>query len=376
MSEESFELRVSIRKLLIGLLLTVIPISLAGLFSITQSDKALEKMIGGHFKTIAESSSAEISHLVHDWVIEVTGIAMEPAIVDAVAAANRAYQGMNDDAVSARIQKIDQQWATPASDASVKEVLSTPASRLLRRHREHDPRLLRITVTDGKGATIAATHKTLDYYQADEEYWQNIYAQGRGAVSLTDILYDEATKSHYIGVGVPVLEEGTNRFIGTADALVDVSSIFPAVNRVQIGPSGRTLLVKEDGTVISASQAILPLKAKSDEYAAFLDAKSTLPAMGSGYLVADLRGAGRNLIGFADTGLKQNYPNLGWFVLVSQDAREAFAPIRLVGRLFGFVSLLGLASVTILAAYFALHRRRPFTEIGELRQERSQTAQA
>jgi membrane protease subunit (stomatin/prohibitin family) len=43
------------------------------------------------------------------------------------------------------------------------------------------------TVTDQKGAVVAATHKTLDYFQADEDFWQAAYAQGRGAINLTDI---------------------------------------------------------------------------------------------------------------------------------------------------------------------------------------------
>ena len=92
---------------------------------------------------------------------------------------------------------------------------------LARRDHELDPRILRITVTDAKGANVAMSHKTLDYYQADEEYWQNIYAQGRGAISVTDILYDQATKANYIGIGVPVTEEGSSQLIGTLDALVD-----------------------------------------------------------------------------------------------------------------------------------------------------------
>jgi len=300
---------------------------------------------------------------------------MEPAIVEAVSAANRSYQGMGEEAISAKIRKVDQSWDTPASNPAVQQILEAPGSRLLRRRRERSPRLLRITVTDEKGATIAATHKTLDYFQADEEYWQNIYAQGRGAVSLTDVLYDEATKSYYIGVGVPVLQEGSNRVIGTLDALVDVSSIFPLVNRVQIGPWGRAMLVKEDGTIISASQGVLSLKSKSEHYAAVQEAVQVDPGLGSGCLEANIRGAGRNLIGFADVGLKTDYPKLGWYTLVSQDAREAFAPVALVARLLGFLSLLGLASVTMLGAYFALHRKRPFTEIGDLREEKSKAAQ-
>jgi hypothetical protein len=76
------------------------------------------------------------------------------------------------------------------------------------------------------------------------------------------------------------------------------------------------------------------------------------------------------LIGFADTGLKRNFPKLGWIVLVGQNTSEAFAPIRTVERLLAFISVLGLVMVTIVAAWFALHRKQPITEIGELRRGR------
>ena len=37
-------------------------------------------------------------------------------------------------------------------------------------------------------------------------------------------------------------------------------------------------------------------------------------------------------VGFADTGLKHSYPNLSWVILMSQDQREALAPVRALGR--------------------------------------------
>ena len=78
-------------------------------------------------------------------------------------------------------------------------------------------------------------------------------------------------------------------------------------------------------------------------------------------------GSGRSeLIGFADTGLKQDYPNFGWVVLVCQDTRQAFLAARLVGRMIALISVMGLVMVTLLLAYFAMHRKEPFTEIGEL----------
>ena len=362
---ERYELRISLRKLLIGLLLTVIPICLAGLYAVHQSERALERTIGNQFKTVAEIVASEISRYVQNSVLDVAAIALEPAVISAVESSNRSYDGLQDAAVIAKIQKIDKEWATPATEIVAKEMLASPASRLLRRHRELDPRILRITVTDKRGATVAATHKTLDYYQADEEYWQNIYAQGRGAVSLTDILYDEATKSHYIGLGLPLTEERSNTVIGTIDTLIDVTSLLPMTNRLQMGPTARALLVKEDGTLIAGPQATLPMKLKSEEWEAVRDALGTLHGRQNGYMTAVLTGGGRHLIGFADTGLREHYPKLGWVLLLAQEQREALAPIRIVSRLVAFISLLGLVLVTLLAAYFALHRAEPITEIGD-----------
>lgn len=374
--EEKFELRVSLPKLLIGLLLTVVPISVLGLYSIAQSQKSLERTIGHYFKTIAEGTAVETAHFITDRVIDVGVLAAQPAIIEAVLASNRSYQGMTDAAIAAKIEKIDKTWNTTAADSIVKEMLGTRASRLLRRDHDLDPRILRITVTDAKGANAAMSHKTLDYYQADEEYWQNIYAQGRGAISVTDILYDEATKSNYIGIGFPVFEEGSSQFIGTLDAIVDVSAIFPIVNQVRIGSSGRTILVKEDGTVISAPGANLAMKLKSDEHAAMQEALRTSQGREIGYVVADIRGSGQNLIGFADTGLKRNFDKLGWIILVCQNTSEAFAPIRTVARLLAFMSLLGLVMVIMVTAWFTLRRKRPLTEIGDLRKEKGSGADA
>lgn len=374
--EENFEFRVSFRKLLIGLLVSLIPISLAGLYTITLSERLLERTIGNHFKTIADLTAADISQYVSNRVVDVATIAVEPLVITAVENANRAYQGLNEAAIGVRIEKIEKEWTTPSADAIVKEILSSQASRLLRRRCELEPRLLRITVTDERGATVAATHKTLDYYQADEKYWQDIYAHGRGAVSLTDILYDQATNSYYIGIGMPLNEEGSNRMIGTVDALMDVTSLLPLVNRLQLGPTARILLAKEDGTVISGPHVTLEARMKSQEWAAVRDAMGALEGRQTGYLTASSRATGKNLIGFSDTGLKQHYPNLGWTVLVAQDTREALAPMKVVGRLVAFMSLLSLFLITFLVVYFALHRRVPITEIGDLAHETPLTVPA
>ncbi len=163
-------------------------------------------------------------------------------------------------------------------------------------------------MTDAKGAVVAASHKTLDYYQADEDYWKNIYAQGRGAISLTDMLYDEATKANYIGVGVPLVEPASNLFIGTVDALVDVTHHVPDCHRAALGSTGRTMLVKDDGTVIIAPHADSATKLKAPEFLAVQDALGTLRGRDTGYVIAGVPGANFHCDRFRGHWFKAGFP--------------------------------------------------------------------
>jgi hypothetical protein len=368
MPGDSLELRISFKRLLIGLLLTVVPISIAGLYAITRSDRELQRTVGTHFKIFAEATAWEVSQFIHDRVLETGKLAARGVVVDAVTAANRGWQGMSEQAIADRIRGIEKLWPTPESEPIVRGILTSPTALELRRHCELDPRFLRITVTDARGATVAASHKTLDYYQADEDYWQAIYAEGRGAVSLTDILYDGVTKANYIGIGVPILEPSSGRFIGTLDALVDISSLFLVTNQSHPPLNLRTSLVKDDGAVIASPEATLGANLRSAEFLAVQDLLATVEGRQIGYVITELPRLGRRLIGFADTGLKENYERLAWIVLVSQDAREAFASIRFVGRLTAFLAAVGLVLVTLLVVYFSLHRRviyRPLSEAAQ-----------
>jgi hypothetical protein len=58
--QDSFEFRIAYRKLLIGLLVIVVPVSLTTLYAISQSARRLQQTIGTHYQTIAQSSAAAI----------------------------------------------------------------------------------------------------------------------------------------------------------------------------------------------------------------------------------------------------------------------------------------------------------------------------
>ena len=91
---------------------------------------------------------------------------------------------------------------------------------------------------------------------------------------------------------------------------------------------GRVILVGGDGRIVSGQNIAFSANINSDEYASVLDALSTLQSRQTGYIVSEVRNQGETLIGFAGTGLKEDYPNLNWAVLVSQPTDETFAVIR------------------------------------------------
>jgi len=362
MPSDSLEIRVSLQRLLIALVVIIVPLNFLGLYLSSESNTSLEQVVGTHFRTIAQADATTAVQFVNDRVIDVGAIAMEPAVVDAVVTANQAYERRSAEASAAKIAEIDQQWDAPAGDAVVKAMLASAVSHLLQRRREIDPRFLKIIVADENGVPIAATDKPLHYAPVDTVYWQAVSAHGRGGIYVSEVLYDEESRTDYFRIGFPVYGKESRRFIGAASALIDVSSLFSRLTQAQVGRSARTIVVGEDGTVVSALNVAPSTKLKSEEYAAVRDVLGSLQGRQAGYVIAPMRGGSR-IIGFADTGLKQMYPNLAWFVIMSQDAREALASVRTVGHFAILMVVVGLLMVTVLAAYFFLHRKQHLSDI-------------
>jgi Cache domain len=363
---EATELRISLQKLLIGLVLVIVPLSVVGLYITHRSDQSLEQTIGAQHRAVAESISHTINQFMNDRVTDCRVIANEPSVLEAIAASNKSHKSMGDAALKDQIDRIRKNWNVAESEPALKAILTLPASRVLRGHHEIDPRYLRITVADETGVTVAATDKPVDYLQAEESYWPAVYAAGRGAVTVRNVLYDAASRSHYIGIAVPVPAEDTHEFIGAVYTLVDIGGLLRQFEGEQMSSTAKIILTKGDGTLIMAPGVTLANGLKSEEYTAVRDPLANLRGRQTGYVMTDLFNGRRNIVGFADTGPQQDDRSLGWIVMVSQDMREATAPVRGVGSFASAMVILGLLMLTITGVYVLLHRREEFEEIEPL----------
>ena len=360
---DSLEFRTSLKKILVGLILILVPLTVFGFYVTLQGDSHLRQVSGDYFRSLTQTAAESTSGFIGACVRNVSLIANEPAAMQAVTQENRQYERLSDDAVAAKISGIDETWDTPVTDHLSAEILTSDLAHQLRRIRDLNPTILRIAIADAASATVAATDRPVHYSQSDRDFWQAVVSGGRGAIRVSDLRYDDQSRLYYLNVGYPILQEGTGRFIGAVLATVDLSPLFAELNRRQIGRTGRLLLVREDGTVIEGPGITPSMKIKSEEYAAIRDALGSVRGRGAGYIFATLSNRESYLIGFADASLKDAYPTLPWIVLASQEASEVIGPVRTMTIFALLVMVLALLVLSVLAAYVFEHRKQEIEDI-------------
>jgi hypothetical protein len=361
MALDRLEVRVSITKLLVALIIVIVPLSIVGLVLTERSDKALDNAIGNDFKTVADMYSNEVSQFVRDRLADVNMMTAEPALIDAVYTANRKAGAQTGTAASP--QPGTNKAANVANTGTAgKGILTSSASDILRRRRELDPRFLDIVATDQNGDIVAASQKQTKSSLAQNPDWHAAYSDGKGAVRIGDILFHEFTKSYYLNVNAPIFDPASTRCIGVLSAAVNISGLLSRFKEGQIGNGARAELVSDDGSIISSPNADVFAHVKSPEFDAVRDSLGSLQGHQSGALTTPLA-SGPYIIGFADTGLKQHFANLGWIVIVSQQEHQAAAPIRQVEHFALLMVILGLLMVILLGVYYYLHRAQKFADI-------------
>jgi len=360
---DSLEFHTSLQKLLVALILILVPLTIFGFYVALQADTHVRQANGDNFRALTLSAAESTSDFIAGRVRDVSVIANTQAALQAVNLANRQYEHLSEDAVRAKINAIDQSWESSATDGLSAKILTSDFAVQLRRMRELNPTLLKINVADATGSSVAATDRPARYSQADRESWQKLASNGRGAIQVSDLRYDDQSRLYYVSIAYPILQEGTGRFIGGVTATVDVSPLLGQLKRRQIGRTGRLFLVRDDGTVIEAPGVTPSMKIKSEEYAAIRDALGSLRGREAGYIFATLSNRESYLIGFADTGLRDAYPNLPWTVLASEEAREVTGPVRNMSAFSLLVMVLALLMLSLLAAYVFLHRKQELEDI-------------
>lgn len=153
---------------------------------------------------------------------EVAKWAGEPAVIDAVAAANAANGALTAD----EINTLDQQWRAEVGtdSALIKGVLDNAASAFLRDQVANSGGMMtEVIVMDAKGMNAAVSDVTSDYWQGDEEKHQLTYVVGATATHVSEIELDESTQTYQAQVSL-TLNDATGAPIGAVTVGLNAGS--------------------------------------------------------------------------------------------------------------------------------------------------------
>src|SRR5260370_39087431 len=111
-----FDIQISLHKLLTGLIVVIVPLSVVGLYLTSNADSSLQQTVGMYFRTMAQTEAASTSQFISGRIVDVQAVAGDPNIVDAVTAGDRSFRGMSEDAGPARVHRIAERWDTPKAE--------------------------------------------------------------------------------------------------------------------------------------------------------------------------------------------------------------------------------------------------------------------
>jgi hypothetical protein len=149
---------------------------------------------------------------------KLAGYGKDPVIVKAVAAENA--KGKTLDQIKAK----DGQWQkTPGIADYMKAMMESKCGQYLSRIQKSEPFFAEIFVMDNQGANVAMTDKTSDYWQGDEAKFKKSFNNGKGAVFVDSVEFDDSSQAYLVQVSVPVVDG--KKVIGAITFGIDVDKV-------------------------------------------------------------------------------------------------------------------------------------------------------
>lgn len=197
-------------------------------------------------------------------------------------------------------------------------------------------------VTNAYGALVAATGKTSDYNQADEEWWQLTQAQG---LYVSNITYDASTKTNSIELGIRV-DDSHGQMLGIIKSVYNIQDIFDVIGEMKNSgdQAANVYLTTADGRLIYSL---------AGGYGDLVVGQNVQQLISSApYHIGTIDGISR-LFSHAHSNGYKDFKGLGWTLVISHTTAEALAPLKQL-LLVNVLSIVIIVVIMFVMGYFIL----------------------
>ncbi len=332
----------------------VISIAFGQITSLTLTN-VLTENAGKSLQPIAESRGQAMGSILAQQIDAIQALSTNADIQWQVARANRSHDPDLQKEME-KINRFDAIWrqadaANNNEQPLVNGRLYNIASSQLRNFQQSFPGHVEMIVTDVLGGLVAATNRTSDYYQADEEWWQKAYNNGAGDIFIGTPEYDESIGMYIFRIAVPIRDRATGDIMGVLQTGYTIAELQQLLSQ-PIGETGRaeyvflgnpTKHLALDGIHLSPPELVQALENLEKE----------------SYVEVNLE-QGDSILSAApifSPNKREAVDNLPWRAIVYQAKAETIA---LVQQRVRTINLLGVL-ITAVVSFMAIHVARQLT---------------
>ena len=369
-------------KLMVPIVLVVaLGAAISATVALESTRATLKNQIGSSFINHAAGLRGQTEGFLLEKVIQLQTIALTDNVIEIVSERNEAYLG-SDEETQAELRRLDAEWINAAdNDPLILRTITSSEEINPLAHQLHDflrafPYHTELFITDEVGATVAATERLSDYYQADEEWWQAAWNDGNGAVYISAPEFDDSAGVTALLMAVPIYEERSDNVVGIIRTTLNVQTLFALLDSWQLGESGHAVLLDQAGEVLFdpspetlASELRRSLVADDQGYVQAADEAGTELILG--YEALETAPV-VTLVGRELRQSTQAIADLDWTLVVQQDVTEALAATTVIGRSIGVVNTVIILIVGLAVFLVVRSVVKPIRQLNEVVNEVAQ----
>lgn len=315
----------------------------------------ITRQVGRNQQTIAERLAFETGKELESQINNLQSVGSQ--FGEIAENANKSLVGSNDEIIG-QILVIDKRWRTaPDNDTLLIGVLNNDTASKLRDFQAKFPSHGEVFLTNKYGANIAATRRTTDYYQADEDWWKVAYSLGKGKVYIGQPAFDESTQIYSINLAVPISYNG--KVVGILRSTLNVKAILENLHQGSSSGNAEEIDLRVEGDQLLNGDAIAPSE--------LLGLSKVMGSFGEITYKGAPSLASQQRVFSSTNSISQNaVSQLGWSVIVHQDVDEALLPVKQQTRTITLIAVVITLVVGFLGFFASQWLATPIIDLTEV----------
>ncbi len=331
------------------ILMTIFLITVIIIISSSNVKKTMSKQTGLQFEITAGSINQTISEYLMIFINQMGTLSTNEGLQSFITEHNKSYNDTNRSKRLGEIMDIDHKWIEANGEIPLlKEIITSDynknrAANIIQRFVKRFPLHNEITISDKYGALLAATQKTSDYYQGDEEWWIKAWNNGSGGFFIGTPEFNERLKQIILQIAFPIYSD-ENKPIAIIRTSIQADNIISFIENTQNEKSSIKQVLSKEGRRIFREQTRvgyenLAFSNNNTDVGHGISYNSNGEELLYGFKKLDVKHI-QNI----QENIKQHFfdavDNLNWYIVYSQKTSDAFKAINIVRNSIVITSLI------------------------------------